>query len=225
MDQGDPKGFTPLMIAVREGHARVASILLKRRANVSVSADCGTTALHASAKNGHLAMAVDLIRAGAYLDAEDADGLSPLHLAATAGHSKVVAAMIKAGADLNSRSEDGRTPLFCAAVAGRMGAFKELLRAKANPLLKTHPTGGTCILLLEATVLRGRSKVVRELIETVGIEGCGGESGGADALEAAAQEGHLGIMAILMDAGVVDTGIALHTAAGCGREAAVEFLL
>lgn len=63
----------------------------------------------------------------------------------------------------------------------------------------------------------GRSTVVRELIQTLGIEGCGGEGGGLHALGAAAD-----VMAMLMDAGVVvDTGSALHTTAGCSREASV----
>lgn len=58
-----------------------------------------------------------------------------------------------------------------------------------------------------------------------GIEGCGGASGGVDALNPAAQDQHLEVMATLTNAGVVDTGVALLAAAENGREGAVKFLL
>lgn len=67
--------------------------------------------------------------------------------------------------------------------------------------------------------------MVRELIQQVGIEGCGGGSGGVIALVVATAEGHVDVMSILVDAGVVDTGEALSMAAGYGWEASVKFLL
>lgn len=66
---------------------------------------------------------------------------------------------------------------------------------------------------------------MRELIEQVGIKGCGGESGGVDALCQAGQQHRVGIMAMLTEAGVVDTGEALAAAASAGREESVKFLL
>lgn len=59
----------------------------------------------------------------------------------------MVAALTKAGADVDSDSWGGRTPLFCAAVAGRLAAFKELRKAKANPLLSVSfgSRGGTIV--------------------------------------------------------------------------------
>lgn len=45
------------------------------------------------------------------------------------------------------------------------------------------------------------------------------------ALEMAARNQHLDIIAMLMDAGVVEMGNALMSAAGCSREMAVKFLL
>ena len=41
----------------------------------------------------------------------------------------------------------------------------------------------------------------------------------------ASRQQHVDTMAVLVDAGVVDTGVALHNAAECRREAAVKFLL
>ncbi|CAM9718729.1 unnamed protein product, partial [Ectocarpus sp. 12 AP-2014] len=54
---------------------------------------------------------------------------------------------------------------------------------------------------------------------------CGGSSGGVDALQLAANHKHMDIMVILTNAGVVDTGLALAAAAGCGVEPPLKFLL
>lgn len=218
-DQGSPEGWTPLMIAARGGHSRVAKVLLDSGADVSVTADNGVTALHVSAQSGHIS--------GADLDARTREGATPLSLATQIGHSEVLTALIEAGADVNCGAVGGSTPLRLAAGLGNVAAVKELLRAKANPLLfmtMTRPSGETS-LPLDAAAAGGHSKVVRALVQEVGIEGCGGESGGVVALVAAAEEGHVDILAILTGAGVIDTGKAVAAAAGCSCEASVKFLL
>ena len=47
IDQVDPKGCTPLMLASYHGHSHVVRILLNKRANVSIVAGGGFAALHA----------------------------------------------------------------------------------------------------------------------------------------------------------------------------------
>ena len=59
-------------------------------------------------------------------------------------------------------------------------------------------------------------EVAKEVIRQVGIEGCGGASGGVDALVCAAEHNHPDVLVVLTDVGVVDTGSALVYAAGCG---------
>lgn len=126
----------------------------------------------------------------------------------------MTAALIEAGADVNGRAGDERSPLHVAASKGHSDVVKELLRAKANPLLTaTTLLGISSVVPLDIAAIDGHSKVVRELISQVGIEGCSGGSGGVDALGAAATSRHLGIMSMLMDAGVVDSGAALCAAA------------
>lgn len=67
--------------------------------------------------------------------------------------------------------------------------------------------------------------MVSHLVQHLGVEGCGGASCGVDALGQAVEEQHVDVMAILADAGVMDTGTALVTSAKFGREASVKFLL
>lgn len=54
--------------------------------------------------------------------------------------------------------------------------------------------------------------MARELIQELGIEGCGGASGGVDPLRLAAEAEQSEMMGILTSAGVVDAGEALLAA-------------
>lgn len=67
--------------------------------------------------------------------------------------------------------------------------------------------------------------MVHELIRHAGIEGCGGLDAGVTALQMAVINGDMDITVMLMDAGVVDTGRALLSAALSGYEKPVKFLL
>ncbi|CAM9653113.1 unnamed protein product [Ectocarpus sp. 8 AP-2014] len=209
INQGNPKGWTPLMLATEKGHSRVAKSLLEKGANVSVVGDGGFTALLASAQSGQQAIAKMLVKARANLESADIDGSTPLHVAAQGGHSGVMRVLLEAGADPNSRRSDGATPLFSAALGGYVDAVRELLQKQANALLASH----------------GHSEVVRELIQQLGVRGCGGVSGGVESLRLAATEQYVEIMGILTVGGVVDTGRALVVAAEYSREESVKFLL
>ena len=89
--------------------------------------------------------------------------------------------------------------MFSAAVRGHLETVRALLRANANPLL-TANVDQQCRktdVPLDAAAYSGHTEIVRELVEQVGIEGCGGASGGADALGLASIGQHVDIMAIL----------------------------
>lgn len=192
---------------------------------MSVAADGGTTALHMSAQDGHLAVTLALIEAGAELDAWGVRGATPLHLASQYGHAKVVAALVEAGAEVDNRAGDGQTPLYMAALDGRLDAVKVLLRANADPMLTAITRRGFVYTPLDVATNQGHAKVVFELIQKYGIECCRGGSRRLEVLSIAAKAGHVDIVALLMDAGVVDLGEALVAAAGCGRTVSVDFLL
>ena len=227
IDQGDTLGFTPLMFAAVNGNPHVVRVLLNRGANVSIVAGRMVgPVLHHAAAEGHVSIVEMLIKAGADVDWMSPVTGTPLHLAVEAGNAEVARALIEAGANVDSRKADGETPLFAAARGGQVEAARELLRANANPRL-THTSSDPSQMFspLDVAAQGGHSGVVRELAQHFGIEGCGGESGGVFALSLAAQMKHLNIMAILSQAGVVDTGEALVSAAAFGGEASAKFLL
>ena len=226
IDEGSPSGRTPLMMASCMGHPHVVRILLNKGADVSIVPDDGHTALHNSAQEGHVAVSKMLVNAGADLEAVTVSGGTPLHLCAEKGNSEVMSVLIEAGANLDSRGFDGGTPLFMAAQNGHLDALKVLLRAKADPLLtKTDPRLGEAVSPFEMAAQYGHSEVVRELVRQVGIERCGGASRGENALRVAALFQQLDTMAVLADAGVVDTGMVLLSVTAAGCELSVKLLL
>ncbi len=82
-----PSGFTPLLLAARQGHRETVRTLLdagvplnssfKKKSN-SRSPRPGTNALMLAVENGHFELAIDLIHAGADPN-DDSSGFAPLH--------------------------------------------------------------------------------------------------------------------------------------------------
>ncbi|CAM9969019.1 unnamed protein product [Pylaiella littoralis] len=170
-----------------------------------------------------------LAKAGADLEAKTAHGYTPLHVAVDQGHSEVVTALIGAGASCEPRLESGETPLHTAASMGHAKVVRVLLLAKANPsttaLDSASMVPSKYITPLDAAARGGHLDVVCELMLQSGIKGCYGASRGVDALMEASFGQYVDIMTVLMDEGVVDTGLALAAAAGYGAERSVKFLL
>lgn len=136
----------------------------------------------------------------------------------------------KSGADVDRRTAKvGHTALHMCSSRGHADAVRELLRARANALLTTPPSSGMPVVPLELAAAFGHVNVVRELVRQLGIDRCGGANRGETVLQIAAQDQcvgkSMGILAALTEAGAVDTGVALNTAACYAREAAAKFLL
>lgn len=219
-------GLTPLMLAALQGCMSVAKVLLSQGANINIATEDGITALLLAAVNGQHAMAELLMKAGADLEIEAFKGGRALLLAAHLGDVAMMRMLIKAGANVDARKKDGATALFAAAKEGHLGAIRLLLRANANPQLSTSPErSGASFVPLDTAAEHGHLGVVRELIETVGVKGCGGEDDGTTALQLAAKEELLDVMALLTDLGVVDWGKALVATSAFALVAPVKFLL
>lgn len=214
------------MLASLEGYSHIVKILLDNGADVSIVASDSGTALNVAAQNGHAAVVKILVDAGANIEGQTSDGCTPLHVAAYEGHPEVMRVLIEAGANPNSRIADGSTPMYSAAFKGHTEAVRILIRAKASPRFVVTSPSGNRFVPLDMAAQYGHSGVVRELLREHGIRGCAGETGGIRALRGAAQEQHVGVMAMLAEAGVADAGgQALVVAAEFGCEASVKFLI
>ncbi|CAM9882671.1 unnamed protein product, partial [Ectocarpus sp. 13 AM-2016] len=115
-----------------------------------------------------------------------------------------------------------------AAYGGHVDAIRKLRRAKAKPCLAARvpdSNNNAANVPLAVAALHGYSEVVQDFINEVGIEGCGGARGGEQARAVATREQHMDVMRALTNAGVIDTGEAILSAARCDRERAAMHLL
>lgn len=226
LEAGTHLGATSLHVAAQHGHTEVISVLIKAGADLEASDNQGFSPLHLAVWDRHSLVVMALLKAGADFEASTLEGSTPLYMAAEGGQSAVVAALIETGANPDTRVPSGGTPLSTAAARGHVGVVKILLDADASALLgSSNRHIADDIVPLDVAALKGHSEVVRELIQQRGVKGCGGASGGVQALVFASEEQRMYIMATLVDAGVVDTGVALCGAARSGSETSVKFLL
>lgn len=202
-------------------------LLVDGGADVNAATSDQCTALHVTSfSNAHLDIAKLLVRHGADLDVRGMDGCTPLHIAASRQCCAFMSLILGAGARVNAcDGPSGETPLFFAARLGRLLSVKVLLRFKADALLPAQFKDAAKMLPLDVAARRGHLAVVRELVQQVGLGGCGGPSGGADALAFAASKGRLDTIALLLDAGVVDSGDILRSAIHAGRIRCAELIL
>jgi ankyrin repeat protein len=102
IDEKDEQGRTPLMLAIQEGRADVADLLIALDANVNAADAHGETPLMLAAARGLESVVVRLIEAGADPNAADTtDGLTALDWALLGEHDRVAALLRTAGTILN----------------------------------------------------------------------------------------------------------------------------
>lgn len=222
INDADMSGSTPLIYAARKGLVSIIKLLLDSGARTSAMNESGFLAIHACAINGDPRAMQLLVESGAELEVRSRDqGATGLHVASQEGHWEAAGVLVEAGVDIDSVAFSGATALYMAAACGHRDVTGVLLRANANPLI-AHGDFNP----LEVASHANRAGVVRELVNYVGIEGCGGPSGGVSALSYAAQQQSLESMEILLETGVVDlSGDALRTAVSHGCEGSVLLLL
>jgi ankyrin repeat protein len=209
----DGSGATPLALACRLGHSRVAEVLVcVGGADMgSRESDRGTTALHSAALGGHPDVVRMLLRRGADAAAEDEQGCDAGFLAKRAGHHECrqiivqhsrgrftsLAAQTITGsldiamvrrADVCQVTEDGSTLLNLAAKHGHAHLLSQLVKFETCPLdyrqMKIPDLLDTSMEL---------SASLRDLPES-------GEHPFKSALHFAAQGGYLQCVQILLDA-------------------------
>ena len=158
--QGD--GMTALHWAAERGDLPMATVLLKAGAKVTpITRNGAYTPLHIAARAGNGAVVKALLAAGADPKVLTATGATALHLAAQAGDVAAVNALIAKKADVNARETTwGQTPLMFAAAADRAGAVSALLKAGANPALRTNTINLTEELARQQAAARKRNEVL-----------------------------------------------------------------
>ena len=130
----NPKGYTPLLIAVHNGHTDICGLLLAHGSNVNEELpDSRHTGLHLAAGKGDSTSMEALLSWGAEVNPQDHAGVTPLTFACLEGHLLCVLTLLKAGASLTLPDNDGSQPIHFAARHNRVGVVKTLLEHGCSP--------------------------------------------------------------------------------------------
>lgn len=133
-DEDSTTGFTPLAVAVYEGHSSVVRILLERNANVNKKIRDGRTPLYlaANAKANRPLIVQLLLKHGANVD-ETGGGWgneTPLMVAITnARDPEVIELLVEAGASLTKENDKRENAQFLADISSNP-AIKNAIRPK-----------------------------------------------------------------------------------------------
>ncbi|CAN9357276.1 unnamed protein product [Alternaria alternata] len=170
-------GIPPLCIAIANGHASIARILLNAGANVdAVMTDGGETALHLAVKNGRSDLIELLIPYGPNLETKtNQSGETPLHYAASkSGSLATVTTLLKHGASHEALNVHSQTPAEAALKANNIQGAVAIINAahgKRNKLEKERE-----MLLKHVQKTQGRFSMGNDLIADIFTAACGAES-------------------------------------------------
>ena len=130
----DEQGQVGLFLAMREGSAKVAAVLLAHPATrLDATNTTDETPLMMAALRGRPDWVQRLLDRGAQVNRP---GWTPLHYAATGPEPKCVAHLLDRGAAIDAPSPNRSTPLMMAARYGSDEAADLLLRRGASPKLR-----------------------------------------------------------------------------------------
>ena len=126
VNQLNPKGESPLMMAAIKGYPKLAQQLIDKGADVNKT---GWTPLHYAASSGQLPVISLLLENSAYIDAESPNGSTPLMMAAMYGTPAAVKLLLQEGADPQLKNQQGLSALDFAQRALRPDAIEALAAA------------------------------------------------------------------------------------------------
>ncbi|XP_028768743.1 potassium channel SKOR [Neltuma alba] len=132
IDLRDNFGNTPLLEAVKNGHDRVASLLVGKGASMKIE-DAGSVLCNAVAR-GDSDYLKRLLSYGMDPNTKDYDYRSPLHVAAAEGLFLMAKLLIEAGASVFIQDRWGNTPLDEARMCGNKNLIELLEDARSAQL-------------------------------------------------------------------------------------------
>ncbi|CAG9763507.1 unnamed protein product [Ceutorhynchus assimilis] len=215
-------GFTPLAVAMQQGHDKVVAVLLENDTRGKVR----LPALHIAAKKDDVKAAALLLQNEHNPDVTSKSGFTPLHIAAHYGNDKVASLLYDKGANVNYTAKHNITPLHVASKWGKINMVNLLVSKGADIQAKTRDG----LTPLHCAARSGHDQVVDMLLEN-GAPIHAKTKNGLAPLHMAAQGEHVDAARILLyhgapvDEVTVDYLTALHVAAHCGHVRVAKLLL
>uniref|UniRef100_A0AAY4EXE5 Ankyrin-3-like n=1 Tax=Denticeps clupeoides TaxID=299321 RepID=A0AAY4EXE5_9TELE len=215
-------GFTPLAVALQQGHDQVVSLLLENDTKGKVR----LPALHIAARKDDTKSAALLLQNDHNADVESKmmvnrtteSGFTPLHIAAHYGNINVATLLLNRGAAVDFMARNDITPLHVAAKRGNSNMVKLLLDRGAKIEAKTKDG----LTPLHCGARSGHEQVMEMLLDR-GAPILSKTKNGLSPLHMATQGDHLNCVQLLMQHDVPvddvtnDYLTALHVAAHCGH--------
>jgi ankyrin repeat protein len=186
----------PLAGASREGHLKVAEVLLELGADVNVQDRDDWMPLHVASAYGHVEITHILLKHGADVKAPDKGVRTPLHRASERGHLEVVQVLVEHGADINASDKDDRTPLHWATQEGRVDVTRFLLEHGADVMAQDRDFWTP----LDRASSRGDVKVAKVLLEH-GADATAKDEDNYTPLHVASVYGYTGTARVLLEHG------------------------
>ena len=165
IDTKDEDGETPLFLALGEGHLDIASLLLEKKADISVKTVDQTDILMNCIYSDDIKVVEYIF--SKYPDLElnnqDIEGMTPLHISIELCNFEIFSLLIKKNAHVNIFNNSGDAPLHTAVTLGLTEFVKTLIGAKAETKL-VNDKGNTPQKLAE--YLKDNAKEIIELLKS-----------------------------------------------------------
>ena len=227
VDTVSKDGFTPLLVAVLQGHFEMYGLLLNAgKADVNIATSLGV--LRMAAAKGQINTVALLLSKGAKVDTRDKDGFTPLLAAAQKGKTEACELLLETGkADLEDTDQLGNTALNLAALNGHASTVSLLLSKGARMNTKNNND----YTPFASALWNGQSEVCKLLLDT-NEASLNERIGDTTLLMLAISLGHLEVCELLMNRGSsleerdpVTLDTALHEAALRGDQILLQLLL
>uniref|UniRef100_A0A6Q2YGK1 Ankyrin 2 n=1 Tax=Esox lucius TaxID=8010 RepID=A0A6Q2YGK1_ESOLU len=223
-------GFTPLAIALQQGHNQVVSVLLENDTKGKVR----LPALHIAARKDDTKSAALLLQNDHNADVQSKmmvnrtteSGFTPLHIAAHYGNVNVATLLLNRGAAVDFTARNGITPLHVASKRGNTNMVRLLLDRGSQIDAKTRDG----LTPLHCAARSGHDTAVELLLER-GAPMLARTKNGLSPLHMSAQGDHVECVKHLLqhkapvDDVTLDYLTALHVAAHCGHYRVTKLLL
>jgi ankyrin repeat protein len=148
---------TPLVYAIRNGHAETVNLLIDRGADIA----CNNNApLVVAVWKGDAKIVQLILDRNVDVNAKDSDGDTPLILATREGHTEIVKLLLDSGANIEARNDNGNTALIYAAFYG-YSEIADLLLNKGADMEAKNIFGNTPLIF---TLRHGHLDIVELLV-------------------------------------------------------------